>query len=283
MSLRFILFGGVLIFMLYSMYTGMGELNEGDFNKSITEIDDPEQRFFLPTSNGQVVHHTNYSLSYIEKHEQAEWVAYSLTRDNLKKPNVKRSKRFNPDYDVKTSSAFHRDYTGSGYTRGHLAPAGDMAHDTKAMEESFYMSNMSPQLREFNNGVWKELEEQVRDWAFSANELYVVTGPILSKGIIAKIGNNKVSVPSLFYKILLDIEGNKEKSCAFLIPNEMCTLPLQEYAVSIDRIESLTGIDFFHEMLEDIEEEKLEKKIDLGGWKFSKKRFDLRVNKWNYQ
>jgi len=247
-------------------------------------VQDPASRSFLPSSTtGAIVHHMDYSLSYVEAHEQAEWVAYKLTRDNLRKPNVKRSKRFNPDYDVRTRSAFHRDYTGSGYTRGHLAPAGDMAHSQEAMEESFFMSNISPQLRGFNNGAWKELEETVRDWAFSDNELYVVTGPILTDRNMRKIGQNKVSVPARFYKILLDLEKPQEKAIAFIMPNGTLKEHLREYAVSIDEVERATGIDFFADLLNDQEEEKLESSYDINLWKFSDKRFRLRLEKWNNQ
>jgi endonuclease G len=243
------------------------------------------QRSYLPesTNEGLLIHHTYYSLSYMEKHEQAEWVSYILTEASLRLPNVKRYKRYIPDYDVSTRSAFHRDYSGSGYTRGHLAPAGDMAFDSLAMKESFFMSNMSPQLRAFNNGIWKELEEQTRDWAFHNDELIIVTGPVL-KGIKKTIGKqNKVSVPKYFYKVILDIVTPQQKGLAFIIPNQLSARPLQEYAVTIDSVEALTDIDFFANLLEDNLERKLESKIDLKNWNFSNKRYRLRKDKWNYQ
>jgi endonuclease G len=117
---------------------------------------------WLPTSKGNIVEHTFYSLSYIEKYEQAEWVAYNISDEQLKKPNVKRTDWFETDPKVITGSAKHSDYKGSGYTRGHLVPAGDMAFEELAMKETFFMSNMSPQIRSFNNGIWRELEEQSR-------------------------------------------------------------------------------------------------------------------------
>jgi endonuclease G len=282
MAIRFIVFMLLLVVIMSYLYKKMISIAP-ELIEVQEIVEDPESRHFLPTSNGYIVNHKNYSLSYREDHEQAEWVAYKLTRNNLKKPNVSRTGRFNPDYDVKTRSAYHRDYTGSGYTRGHLAPAGDMAHNIEAMQESFLMSNISPQLRSFNNGIWKELEEQVRDWAFSAGELYVVTGPVLTDLSLRKIGENKVSVPDRFYKVVLDLSGKKERSAAFLIPNSLSTSPLSEYSLSIDSIEALTGIDFFNDLLNEKEEDRLESINMVGEWKFSDKRFQLRVNKWNHQ
>jgi len=205
-------------------------------------------RSFLPSVTGknQLVHHKYYSLSYNEKHEIPEWVAYNLTRKSLQAPNVSRAKRFNSDPDVKSKSAKHNDYSHSGYTRGHMAPAGDMAFNKDAMQETFFMSNMAPQIRPFNNGIWKELEEQVRDWAYNKEELIVISGPIMN-GIKEHIGKNKVGVPKSFYKILVDKEGNKDNAIGFIIPHDVSEKRLQEYAV----------------------------------WKFDNKRYRLRVEKWN--
>ncbi|NNF35609.1 MAG: DNA/RNA non-specific endonuclease [Saprospiraceae bacterium] len=281
MALRFIVFAIVTVFLMWYLY---GEFKNFDFSE-ITQAENPatDSRFFLPTSNGEVIHHTYYSLSYIERHEQAEWVAYELTRDNLKVPNVKRTGRFNPDYDVTSSSAFHRDYSNSGYTRGHLAPAGDMAHNLTAMEESFLMSNISPQKRKFNNGIWKELEEQVRDWAFSRENIYIITGPILRDPGLRGIGQNGVTAPQRFYKIILDVNGRNPEAIGFIIPNDVSDQPLKDYVVTIDNIEELTGLDFFNELLNDSEEEKMESEINVKPWKFSEKRYRLRLDKWNHQ
>lgn len=245
---------------------------------------DIEKRNFLPKgSKGELVHHTFYSLSYSEKHEQAEWVAYKLTKSSLQAKNVPRAKRFNADYSVKSQSAFHSDYTHSGYTRGHMAPAGDMAFSEQAMKETFLMSNMSPQTRGCNNGVWKELEEQVRDWAYDDKEVYIVTGPFLDN-VSGRIGKkNKVSIPTEFFKIILDIEGSDKKAIAFIIPNDTTDATLQSYAVSIDHLESRLGIDFFANLLDERDEDKLESSFDLSKWEFDKKRYKSRVEKWNNQ
>ncbi len=261
----FVLLMGVAFVFIYR------NLTKAMSNQDSVEVQHVEDRFFLPTAaSGEIVHHKYYSLSYVEKHEQAEWVAYQLTKSSLLAPNVKRAEKFRPDYDVKTGSAFHRDYSNSGYTRGHMAPAGDMAFNKEAMNESFYMSNMSPQLKECNAGIWRELEELVRDWAFDRNELIVVAGPMLNRPIVKKIGRNKVSVPTAFYKIILDPSQNE--STSFIIPNENTNRPLKDFAVSIDQIEDETGIDFFNDLLNDDVEEAMESKTMTGKWRFHGRR-----------
>ncbi len=247
------------------------------------KIDGVKKSFYPESTTGEVVEHKHYTLSYSEEHEQSEWVAYKLTKDNLRKKRVPRAKKFKPDKSIKGTSAYHNDYTRSGYTRGHLAPAGDMAFSEDAMRESFYMSNMSPQLKEFNGGIWRELEETVRDWAYDNDELYIVSGPVLNDGhIIKQIGrNNKVSVPDLFYKIILDIKGSDKKAIAFLMPNGKSEKRIEDYAVSIDEIEALVGINFFADFLDPDLEIELEKSTSTKGWEFDEKKFKTRTKKWN--
>lgn len=236
---------------------------------------------FLPTSKGEVVRHKFYTLSYIEKYEQAEWVAYQLTRDLLKLPNVPRSDWFEVDPEVSTGSAKHSDYSSTGYTRGHMVPSGDMSFDKLAEKETFFMSNMSPQLKVVNNGIWKELEEQTRDWTYQNDEVYIVSGPIFDGQV--KYLKNKVAVPTAFYKIILDVKETNKKAIAFIIPYERSERHLREYATTIDNLEAITGIDFFAHFLDKTSIEKLESKIDITQWPISDARFKLRVEKWNNQ
>ena len=238
--------------------------------------------FYLPEgSKGQIVDHDYFQLAYNERTEQADWVAYVLKREELKIPNVKRSRKFFKDPKVRSGSAHHKDYSNSGYTRGHLAPAGDMAHSDEAMRTSFYMSNMSPQTRAFNNGVWKELEESIRDWAFKNEELIVVTGPVFTTKFPKQIGRANVAIPNSFFKIVLDVQQPEIKAIGFLIPNEKSERLLQDFAVSIDELETITGFDFFKNLLDDEEEEKIESSFQLDKWSFSEKRHQLRITKWN--
>jgi len=231
-------------------------------------------------STGEIVNHDYYSLSYIEEYEVPEWVAYKLTANSLRQPNVKRAKRFTQDYAVKTKSAKHKDYSHSGYTRGHLAPAGDMAFSTEAMKQTFFMSNMTPQTRAFNGGVWRELEETVRDWAMANDELYIVSGPIFNQKPKNFIGKNKVAVPDAFFKVILDNYGNTQKAIGFIIPHKKSSETLDNYAVTIDEVEQLTGFDFFDKILLE-REEQIESSISVKEWPLDKRRYKQRTNNWN--
>ncbi len=218
----------------------------------------------MPKSEGQVIHHTYYSLAYSEAHEQAYWVYYYLKPDYIHGP-AQRSDRFKPDPKVKTGSATLGDYKGSGYDRGHLCPAAAMRIDQTAMDETFYFSNMSPQKHVFNGGKWKELEELVRTWVDKEQELHVVTGPILDS-IIDVIGYNKVSVPGSFYKVIYK-PGSKAKMIAFILPHTELTDELTHYIVSVDAVEKRTHIDFFP-ALDDTLENRLEQNSNPGDWGF---------------
>ncbi len=232
----------------------------------------------LPDSEGEMLRHTWFALGYSEDHEQAEWVAYELTRERLNENWAERPNTFRPDPDVRTESATPRDYTSSGYDKGHLCPAADMAFDADAIDETFLMSNISPQVPAFNMGIWRELEELTRDWARRFDRLYVVTGPVLSQPVLDQIGFNKVSVPTAFYKVLLAPE--QHRAIAFILPNERSEKLVTEFACSIDQVESVTGIDFFPNLLKGLDEE-LEGSLDKDAWPINRKRYEQRVKVWN--
>ena len=240
---------------------------------------------YLPKGNeAKITHHSYYSLAYNNKMEVPEWVAYKLTENSLRVKNVPRASNYSQDHKVNGRSARHSDYSNSGYTRGHMVPAGDMAFNTHAMKESFFMSNMCPQLKEFNGGIWRELEENVRDWAYDNEVLYVASGPIFNDPNPQRIGKNRVAVPDAFYKVILDYEGVKKKGIAFKIPHQKSDRHLREYAVSINAIEQELGINFFDDLIENNKrEEKLESSFDFQRWPVDKTRFQQRVNHWNKQ
>ncbi|KIA82685.1 DNA/RNA non-specific endonuclease [Flavobacterium sp. AED] len=222
---------------------------------------------FLPSSTtNQIVKHDYFTLSYNEKYEQAEWVAYELKKSYLINNSFKRP-FFIEDPSVKTRSADWRNYKKSGFDKGHLCPAGDMEFSRNAYNDTFFTSNISPQLHSFNDGVWNKLEQKVRYWAEKYDGIYVVTGGVLEPSL-KTIGREKVSVPKYFYKVLLDKSDGKYKMIAFLVPNEASDKPLYDFVVSVDRIEKLTGVDFFPE-LEDKLESQLEKSSDYKSWSFN--------------
>lgn len=222
---------------------------------------------FLPSSTtNQIITHDNYSLSYNEKFEQAEWVAYRLEKKKLVSNKFQRP-FFTEDSKVKTGSADWRNYKKSGYDKGHLCPAGDMKFSKKAYDDTFYTSNISPQLHDFNDGVWNRLEEKVRYWTSKYNCLYVVTGGVLQSGL-KTIGKENVAVPNYFYKVLVYKLDSKYQMIGFLVPHKNSDLPLYNFVVAVDKIEKMTAIDFFPN-LDDATENELEKNSNYKKWSFN--------------
>ncbi len=219
---------------------------------------------YYPSTLGELVEHTYYTLDYNEEHEQANWVIYFAGNFG----SAKRSDNFRSDDEVDTESATLDDYAGSGYDRGHLAPAADMNLNSTAMSESFYLSNMSPQVPGFNRGIWKKLEALTRDWSALYDSPWdvIVTGPVLDKSC-GKIGTN-VSVPCRYYKIYANLETLK--AIAFLLPNESSKKELSEFVVAIDDLEAITGIDFFY-LLDDAKEAQFESTVTTTGWDWDPK------------
>ncbi len=251
-------------FYYFEEYTGQGNFETYTDDK---EDNPPKLSFFyLPTSTtGTIITHNHYSLSYSEKHEQAEWVAYHLKKEHLSSNDFKRP-FFEVDKRVSTLSADWRNYKKSGYDRGHLCPAGDRRFSYKAFEETFLTSNVTPQNHEFNSGIWNDLERKVRYWAKLYNGVYVVTGGVLSNDL-KTIGYEAVSVPKYFYKIILSTSADRPKIIAFLMEAKNSKASLKEFVVSVDRVEALTGIDFFPKLEDDIEA-TLEASASRQGWKF---------------
>lgn len=255
-------FGIIIIFLFASLTTSVlttSNAKEQKKNKS--------QSFdFLPTSTtNQIVKHDYYSLSYNEKYEQAEWVAYELKKSYVRSSNFDRP-YFIEDPKVKTRSADWRNYKKSGYDKGHLCPAGDMEFEINAYNDTFFTSNISPQIHDFNGGIWNRLEQKVRYWATKYDGVYVITAGVLQPNL-KTIGQEKVLVPNYFYKILLENSDGQYKMIAFLVPNEKSDKPLYSFVVSVDSIEKITGIDFFPK-LENKTENRLEKSSDYKAWSF---------------
>ncbi len=218
-------------------------------------------------SDHEVHEYLGFTLCYRESYENPEWVAYTLTSEELNAVTG-RTEDFRQDPNISTGSATLSDYRGSGYDRGHMAPAADMEWSKESASESFLLSNMSPQAPQLNRGLWKDLESQVRTWAKTFGEVTVVTGPVLEKNAeeYTYIGQNKVSVPEYYYKVLLAQKDKKKIAAAFILPNKKCEGTIWDYSVSIDEVEERTSLDFFS-MLQDEEENILEENILVDDWK----------------
>lgn len=206
-----------------------------------------------------------FDLGYNEKFEQAAWVAYVLTRDEVVSGHVERTDDFRTDTSIHTGSADLKDYRGTGFDRGHLAPAGDMKWSKLAMSESFLLSNMSPQEPSFNRGIWKKLEVQVRHWVLEKDSIYVITGPVLDH-IDYTIGDNEVGVPHHYFKVLVDLSPPDHSFIAFLMPNLKSTADLFSFVITVDSLERFTGYDFFAAAPNQPEVDWLEGQLGLEYW-----------------
>lgn len=274
------------LYFAFQKFSGQPHAPEEPVHEDVSNLEETgvDSIFYLPTSTtNEVIRHRFYALSYVEKYELPEWVAYELTEERLNTEWVERSNNFRPDPLVKSGSATPDDYRRTKYDRGHLVPAADMAFSAEAMSETFYLSNIAPQEPSFNKGVWRELEELTRDWAKRSKHLYVVTGPVLSQPIKFWIGENQVAVPPAFYRVLLDLREPELKAIAFVIPNETSTERLETFATSVDEVERLTGINFFPNLMEPALEAELESKFDVSLWKTNEKKYQKRVVEWNLQ
>lgn len=224
----------------------------------------------VPGGCDQIVNREGYALGFSRKYKQPLWVAYRITKEEAMAQTVnRRIATFYEDLDVEGSARLS-DYKGSGYDRGHLAPAGDMKFSAKTMRESFSMANMSPQNNSFNSGVWNRLEQSIRDFAVREDSVFVVTGPIfVDMEQPVYIGAGNVRVPEYYYKVVYD-ETPPEKMVGFIVANKGSKKPVSCFAVTVDEVEEATGLDFFSE-LPDEEEARLESEVNLRLWNLTDK------------
>lgn len=215
----------------------------------------------------QVVDREGYALGYCEKWEQPRWVTYRLTADEVLIQKTGRIDDFQSDPAIRTGSAQLEDYRGSGLDRGHLAPAADMKWSAKAMRECFYLSNMSPQDRGCNAGIWNEIEEAVRGFAKTEKSVFVVTGPIVSDPPKRTIGQNAVAVPDGFYKVVYD-ETPPVKMIAFVVPNRNVEGGPRDFALPVADVERATGLVFFPKLAGG---DALKRSCDKDAWQWSGK------------
>jgi len=229
-----------------------------DILAETTSVLTPEQRSYaarhLRLGKPQAVYERvreGYVLAQDARLKIPLWVQYELSREDLR-GDVERSDDFRPDTSIPFGSrAELSDYRGSGFDRGHMAPAADMKRNQRTMSESFLLSNMSPQVGVgFNRDIWADLEAAVRGWVEQRGTLTIIMGPVFAvkEGMVTYrvIGGNYVAVPTHFYKIIVDANNPKSiEALAFLIPNEnLSGHHYSEFLVSIDEIEAATGLNF---------------------------------------
>lgn len=218
-------------------------------------------RFLVVNDEGR------YSLWYDTMYRQAAWVAYVLTRNDVRATGVKRENRFRRDPEILRRgwpSASDADYAGSSFDRGHLLPSADRRGSRSENRTTFYFSNISPQYPALNRGVWKNLEEQVRRWAECYDSLYVVTGPELPPGLDRRPGG--VGIPRHYFKALLVFRKGQCEAVAFRLPNApQIKGHFRDYCLSVDELESVSGYDFFPGLPDSLERQ-VESRVDTLFW-----------------
>lgn len=211
-----------------------------------------------------IIRHRAYSISFNKSLIIPNWVAYEFTKDELNGDFSRTGLNFNPDPDCKYKQATDDDYYKSGYEKGHMANAEDMSWDFDVLKESFYYTNAIPQKKNLNTGRWKVAENKVRKWVENYDTLFVVSGGIINNNV-KYIGKNKVGVPDEFYKVILVFTQKYQKGIGFIISQDSPKIPLEKFATSIDEVEKRTGIDFFYQLPDNIEN-KIEKSYNINDW-----------------
>lgn len=202
--------------------------------------------------NEIVLYRTGYTVSYNVHYKNPNWVAWELTREETK-GETDRYDKFMPDPDLPEPRVVHKDYTRSGYDRGHMAPAADMKWSKQAMIESFYMSNICPQVGNLNRGDWNDLEELSRDWAEKYGRIYIACGPIFDSKSPKRIGEHKVAVPDRFFKVILIYNRKNPIAMGFIFKNIARSQDIEKYMVTVDSVENVTGMDFFSKLPDNVE------------------------------
>jgi endonuclease G, mitochondrial len=211
-------------------------------------------RLGVPSKQGKLLCRKGFLLAHSSKYKTPLWVIEFLTAEKAK-GNLIRYNKVQSDPNLKEGErAELDDYKKSGYNKGQMALAANMKWDQQAMAESFYLSNMIPLEGEgMNQGIWKNIEERVRDFAINRGALYIFTGPIYEDGVMKTIGTNKVAVPTHIFKIIYD--PFRVESMAFIMPNEeLSTANMHKYFVTIRDIEKKTGLNFLSNLDENVQD-----------------------------
>ncbi len=189
-----------------------------------------------------------YTYHYNPQYGISNWVAYSLTREEVELTGTKRTNRFHPDSALISKGvkiASPADYYRSGYNRGHLLPSSDRDDSRAENITTFNFVNIAPQLSRVNSGVWLYIEHKVKEWAYSYGRAYITVGTIVEDSN-RYIGKGKITIPTAFYKaVAVNING-EWFATAFIVPNSIdIKNNYEKYRVSIDKLEDIIDLDLF--------------------------------------
>ena len=235
-------------------------------------------QFITHTTKRNGKDYPTYSLEYSYKYKHSYWIAYRF--DNTTGGNVGRNEAYKPDPELPSQyAAKHNDYTNSGYTRGHLCASSDRQYSKEANQQTFYMSNISPQSGNgFNQSgsAWNTGEDKVQAWGYnisrSTDTLYVVKGGTIGEGMIKGYIKNEIAIPKYFFMAVLFRSGDNYKAIGFYMPHENLKddpdkKDPKKYLMSIDALEQETGIDFFHNLPDNIEN-TVEATYNVNDWQW---------------
>ena len=211
----------------------------------------------------QIIRKTSYVVSYNKDTKIPNWVAWHLTAEHTDGP-YKRMSNFYEEEGVASPRATIDDYRGSGWSRGHMCPAGDNKWNEAAMYESFSLVNVCPQNANLNSGLWNSLEIDCRRWAKQFGDIYIVCGPVFLNREHETIGANEVFVPEAFFKVVLCLNGIP-KGLGVIVRNTDGNRKRDLYYNSIDQVERITGYDFFPALIDEIENQ-VELEADINDW-----------------
>ena len=235
-------------------------------------------QFITHTTKRNGKDYPTYSLEYSYKYKHSYWIAYRF--DNTTGGNVGRNEAYKPDPELPSQyAAKHNDYTNSGYTRGHLCASSDRQYSKEANQQTFYMSNISPQSGNgFNQSgsAWNTGEDKVQAWGYnisrSTDTLYVVKGGTIGEGMIKGYIKNEIAIPKYFFMAVLFRSGDNYKAIGFYMPHENLKddpdkKDPKKYLMSIDALEQETGINFFHNLPDNIEN-TVEATYNVNDWQW---------------
>lgn len=237
--------------------------SEGE-NQSESVYDDICLADKTDESDQLILRRIAYSLSYNPKLLIPNWVAWRLTAKHVD-GDYPRDNTYYEDNDVSYPRATNEDYRGSGWSKGHMCPAGDNKWGTEAMRESNLLTNICPQHASLNSGLWNVIERDCRKWAKKYGELYIVCGPVLQNRKHETIGPNNVVVPEAFFKVILRLKP-EPTAIGFVVRNNEGKKKKDQYINTVDDVERITGIDFFP-FLEDSIENMVEASINTEYWR----------------
>lgn len=263
---KFLILGVVVVAVILICHAMDNKKSEGQEEAKSSAKVEAEGLDFARVKEGtpeQIVEYEGFRVSFNPDNKTPNWVAWELLGSETDGPEPRYNKFWLDENVVGCPDT--RDYSNSGYDRGHLCPAADQKWSHQAMVDCFSMANMAPQDHSLNSGAWSTLEKKERLWAQRDSAIVIIAGPIYEVGDTQKIGDAGVRVPSSFYKVIIAPYLDEPRGIGFIYPNMSSPGNMKDYSMTIDEVEKITGIDFFFNLPDDIEK-KIESTTSFKEW-----------------